>query len=113
MISHIPNKTVLIRADEMLLSTQLLIRRVVLFGRIANMPHNSLLRTAIFQPQSLCPNVLDGPRSRGRPRMTWTSAVAAFALQVTDGSHQTLEDILSGGGGSYAWKMAAKQHFAK
>ena len=90
MISRVTNQTVLQQAGEKPLTSQLLIRQVVLFGRIALQPHDSIMRKTIFEPYSYTPKVLTGRRRRDRPRLTWVHTIAAQALQVTGGSQQGL-----------------------
>ena len=110
--SSISNKIILQNAGEKSLTTQLLIRQTILFGRIASQPNESLMRDAIFEPNSFTPKVFEGSRRIGRPRLTWVHVVAAYALQVTNGSLQKLRDILSSPDPVNNWKVAAKQHFS-
>ena len=62
MISHVSNKAVLQQAGEIYLSTQLLIRQVILFGRVALQSTDSLMRRTIFHPNSYSPTICEGPR---------------------------------------------------
>ena len=112
MISKVSNKIVLTNAGEKPLTTQLLARQLILFGRIASQPHECLMRNAIFEPLSYTPKVFKGTRRIGRPRLTWVHAVAAQALQVTGGSRQKLHEMLSNPDGVKHWKMAVKHHFS-
>ena len=113
MISHITNQTVLERAGENCLSQQLRKKQIVLFGRIAAQPSDSVIRNTIFQPGSFKPKVFEGQRCRGRPRMTWAHVMAALALEVTAGSHQKLQSILSLTDAVQEWRPAVKQHLAQ
>ena len=108
MISHVTNKTVLQTAREKPLSKKILVRQITLFGCIASLRDDSLMRTTIFNPGSCVPKLFEGKRCRGRPPITWSSALSAQALQVAGGNMDKLKDLLTS---QQTWKLAVKQHF--
>ena len=91
MISHISNAQVLQTAGTSSLSGTLQTRQLALFGRIAALPSSSFLRSSLFSDVGITPRTLEGPRKRGRPRVTWASTQHAKALQLFEGSQLELD----------------------
>ena len=91
MISRITNAAVLEKAGVSKLSMQMLKRQLVLFGRIAAMSPDSLVRKACLEEERALPVENRLPRRRGRPRLTWAKHLHSIALQLAGGSQQQLD----------------------
>jgi len=111
MISHVSNRAVLTAAGEQPLSTQLTMKQVILFCKIAVLPDESPLRETIFQTSSFDLKMFEGKRRKGRPRVSWVSAVSAHALLVAGGNSQRMQDIFRNEAALHLWKQAVKLHF--
>ena len=112
MISHVSNNSVLQSAGERSLSKQLAARQVILFCKIAVLPDDSLLRNTVFKPSSFDLKLFEGARRRGRPRVSWVSAVSTQALSIAGGNSQRMQDFFNKPGAVNTWKHAVKLHFA-
>ena len=95
MISRITNAEVLRQADSLPLSEKVQRRQLLMFGRIATLPGEHPLRTAVFEPGQILPKQLTGKRCRGRPRLAWANALFAQAVQTAGGSVQSLNNLLN------------------
>ena len=93
MISHTTNAEVLLTAGVPLLTTPIDKRQLLLFGRIAALPNSSGLRLATFQHNKVSPKLLEGTRSRGRPRLSWIGVQHAKGI------------------GCNRWETAQSRHF--
>jgi len=113
MISHVSNKLVLQAAGEQPLSTQLTMKQVIFFCKIAVLPDDSLLRQTVFQPSSFDLKMFAGKRRKGRPRVSWVTAVSAHALLVAGGNSQHMQDIFRNPTALHLWKQAVKLHFSQ
>ena len=109
MISHVPNTEVLEQAADSPLSRQLLREQLILFGRIASLTDESVLRNTIFQNGSCHPKLFEGVHRRGRPRNTWIGSVSTRALQIAGGQNN-LTTVLSGPAAVQNWKRSVKQY---
>ena len=70
------------RAHQLCFSDQLLKQQLLLFGKIARAPDNSLLRSLTFTPGSLRPTTGRYIRRVGRPANEWASKVHETALKL-------------------------------
>jgi hypothetical protein len=77
-ISRVSNAHVLEKADVEALSTQLLQKQLVLFGKVARAPANDPMRLNTFLPGSLQPQIGSCTRRVGRPREDWTTKLSIF-----------------------------------
>ena len=93
MFSHISGAAVWRMSAQRQLRKTLLYRQLLLYGRIAGMPDNSVMRSIILKPGSCVP-VSPAVRGRGRPRLRWETTLYAHALNITSGDQRRLEQIL-------------------
>ena len=91
MISRVTNLEELAVAGAQPLRKMLEKRQLLLFGRIAAMPHTNLARTVALEPDQVKPTGANGPRRRGRPRMNWVRVQHAKALSMVSGNQATLD----------------------
>ena len=110
MLSHISNAEVWRISAQRQLSKTLLCRQLLLFGKIAGMPDESCMRSAVFVPASCCP-VQPGRRGRGRPRLRWETTLHAHALEILDDHHGNLNQMLREvPHPNHRWKMAVSRY---
>ena len=74
-LSFVSNQTVRDTAQTRPVSSLILERQIKLFGKAASAPPQSILHRAVFHPGTQEPRRPLGPRSVGRPRMTWAESV--------------------------------------
>ena len=80
-ISRVSTNHILHRFKTANLSTTLLKRQLILFGKIARLDNDYPLRQCVCEPNTI--NVCsDGSRRRGRPRMTWDNETAQIILEM-------------------------------
>jgi len=91
MISHTTNAEVFLTAGVPLLTTMLDKRQLLLYGRIAASPNSSGLRSTTFDHNTVIPKLLQGTRTRGRPRLSWIGVQHARALNAIGGDQQDLD----------------------
>ena len=72
MISRVSNEYILHLRGTAPLSSILLRRQLNLYGKIARLPMNSVMRNLVFEHQSCHPKTVES-RRRGRPRLEWSS----------------------------------------
>ena len=96
MISHVSNDDVLGRAGAQPLCEKLYERQLLLFGRVALLPDNSVVRRVVFEPGAITPAQSSSTRRRGRPKLTWASVVYALALKLCDHDACFLHNVLCG-----------------
>ena len=70
MISRVSNQYILDLHGTIPLSSVLLRRQLLMFGKIARLPAESAIRQLIFEDGTCIPKVLTN-RKRGRPRQEW------------------------------------------
>ena len=92
-ISRISNEDVLSQACSLPLSSMLLQRQLLLFGRIARMPDTCPQREVLFEPSSVTIRASEARRARGRPRQQWAQCVSKHAMQAA-GSGTSLAALL-------------------
>jgi hypothetical protein len=81
-ISRVPNAEVLAVAQQPKLSTILLRRQRLLFGKIARLPVGHPMRSSTFTGASLTPAVEQYVRRVGRPKDNWTRKLLNEALAI-------------------------------
>ena len=91
--SRVSNRSVFDRANVQPLSEQILFRQLVLLGKIARAPPDSLLRRCVFIDDSLLPQVGRFVRRVGRPRLDWTTEVMK-AGAIKFGGTTIFEELL-------------------
>ena len=92
-ISRVTNATVLEEAGSLHLSTTLAKRQLLLFGKLARQPADSLPRRLVLKPDSIQSQGWTGMRRRGRPRQQWGPSVRQLAVTAAGGEQQ-LHDVL-------------------
>ena len=110
MISHVSNDEVLKCAGALPLCEKLCQQQLLLFGVVARLPDNSVVRRAVFEPGSLVPTQSSCSRRRGRPKLTWISVVHAMALKVCNHDAGFLHNMLCRPDSNLeAWKALVKR----
>ena len=103
-ISRVSNHYVLQQFNVPPLSKTLLQRQLLLFGRIARMPNESVVRDSIFEQNGVAIKT-DSRRRQGRPRNTWSHEVTKVAHQI---SHDTnLHSLVTN---KLSWQQVVKAH---
>ena len=82
---RISNKSVLETAAQKPLSETLLHQQVLLYGKAAQSPHESILRGLVFCPGSLRPSADRYVRRVGRPRHEWAAQAQNTSCTVASG----------------------------
>ena len=108
-ISRITNQEVLSRADANPLSTTLLQRQLLLFGKIARMPDHCPQRQVLFEPSSVTLKRIVGKRPRGRPRQQWGQSVRDHALAAA-GSMSDISLMLLQNSTTEHWKGVVQDY---
>ena len=93
-ISRVTNAFVLETAQSQQLSTTLMRRQLLLFGKLARQPDDSLPRRLVFKPASVETQIWPGSRPRGRPRQQWGPSVRKLAVAAAGGEQQLREVLL-------------------
>ena len=113
MLSHITNLEVLRRASEKPLTSTLQRQQLLLFGRVATLPADSVIRRVVFNDDSVVPLQIAG-RKRGRPRITWSNTLYALALSACSHDAGTLQNLLCGPGSNFdRWKGYVNEYVAR
>ena len=113
MISHVTNAEVFLTAGVPMLTTLLDRRQLLLYGRVAALPASSGLRSSTFQPDTVCPKIMDGTRRRGRPRLAWMGVQHARALELVGGQQSDLHAIFEDSeSSSKRWRQIVNGHFS-
>ena len=81
-ISRVSNNHILNQFDTVPLSSMLLERQLILYGKIARLPDDHPTRVSIFQPGSF-PPASNGIRRRGRPRYEWGNELAKIFAEIS------------------------------
>ena len=84
-ISRVSNHYILQQFNAKPLSKTLLHRQLKLFGKIARMPNEAIVRKVTFESGSLHPIATKNKR-RGRPRNTWTTELHKIAQSFAQAS---------------------------
>ena len=92
-ISRISNKTVLQTSGQPRLSSILLRRQLLIFGKVARQHPATPSRQSTFTRDSLQPLVEHFIRKIGRPRANWAREVLTEA-EIMAGGHTALETLL-------------------
>ena len=102
------NADVLQKAHARPLSSALLERQLLFFGRIAGSSNEDVIRRSIFLEGS-CEIRSVGLRKRGRPRATWANKLYAEAVRVA-GSKEALAALLQQANrtSSLAWERLVR-----
>ena len=104
-MSRVSNEFILRQFDTVPLSKILLQRQLVLFGNIARLPNDHILRQITFEENSLqpitCPN-----RRRGRPRSTWTQEMSKIASSLFHDAERLWHSIMN----PDSWKQIVKHY---
>ena len=111
-LSRVSNAEVRERADVPPLTSILLERQLKLYGKLARDSANSLPRQMVFeagQTHSCLPRDWKSRRSRGRPRIQWTTYLHAEALAVAGNDPGTLQALLHN---PSDWHAAVRQRCA-
>ena len=111
MLSHITNVEVLAASESQPLTSILDKRQLLLFGKIATLPDSSTLRASLFQPGSVLPKQLNGPRKQGRPRLTWATVQHSRVLEFFNGSQNAVEQyFLDKNNADTSWAHIVHNH---
>ena len=89
-VSRVSNQHVLDVASQMPLSKSLIKQQLTLFGKVARLPNESLLREVTFCPGTLYPVIETYVRKLGRPRLEWASQVHREATRIAGGALDSL-----------------------
>ena len=101
--SRIPNKTVLTELRATPLSSQLIARQLVLFGKICGRDSSDLTRAVTLHLDSdVILRKWTTRRRVGRPCLRWSTCIHAIAVHICDGCETTLRDLIYESGQS-AW----------
>jgi len=110
-VSRISNAEVYAKASAERLSSMLDQRQLVLYGRIASMGSESLVRQIALSSDGIGPKTWNLKRKRGRPRLQWATVVHAGAIQVATAAGTPLENLLGPGVCTQAWREAVRRHY--
>jgi len=102
-VSRVSNQFILQQFRAIALSKILFQRQLCLFGRIARLPDEHMIRQLVFDPGSTNISQLEF-RKRGRPRHTWAAEVSKLALQAVQG-----KDMLTIIRNKDSWERLVKQ----
>jgi hypothetical protein len=92
--SRVSNAAVLQATGEKPLTSSLERQQLLLFGKAARLPADTLLRQATFSPGSLSPAADRYIRKVGRPRAEWTTEVRKLAVQIAgDSLNETIKRV--------------------
>ena len=80
--SRVSNASVLQRTGQKILTSELERQQLLLYGRVARMHDETLMRRETFCPGSLRPATDRFVRKVGRPRLDWTTEVGKLAAQA-------------------------------
>lgn len=89
-ISRVSNAQVLQRTGQQRLSAELERQQLLLYGKVARLRNNDLMREVALCPGTLRPATDRYVRKVGRPRLDWTTEVGKLALHAA-GSVSSLE----------------------
>ena len=103
-ISRVSNAYVLQQFQSKSLSHILLYRQLILFGKIARMPDNAVMRKCVFKPQSI-DLIVNHDRKQGRPRNAWATELHKQSLLICADS--SLENIIMQ---KEKWQHSIKSH---
>ena len=81
--SRVSNDRLMAIAQAKPLTSKLLQRQLLLYGRLARMPDTAVQRQALLERGSVRPRSCIGKRSRGRPRQEWGTSVFRHAFHMT------------------------------
>ena len=104
--SRVSNGEVLERVGGKYLSEMLHRQQLLYIATIAREPDESVLRSSIFEPGGICIKTADGPRNRGRPRMTWAAGVFQMGLVAAGGLFNLTNLWANTATARNAWKRA-------
>ena len=105
--SRVSNADVLAVAQTRPLSSVLLQRQLILYGKLARMPEGAVQRQTLFDSSSnMAPKNYVGKRRRGRPRQMWGACVYQHAVKAA-GSETDLANAV--GNISY-WFQLVLEH---
>ena len=111
-VSRVSNADVRGLANTRPLSLSLLERQLKLYGKLARDAPKSLPKAMVFescQPNQVTPRRWNTRRSRGRPRLQWTTYLHAQALAVAGGDSDKLQTIVQN---TSEWHSAVAQYCA-
>ena len=110
--SRVSNKDVFQRAGVLPLTEQILHRQLVLLGKVARSPPESLVRRCVFIDESLCLQVGRFVRRVGRPRADWATQVMQAGAQKF-GNQRVFETLLlaKGADAERTWKQQLQRLF--
>ena len=89
-MSRVSNVQVLQRTGQQRLSTELVRQQLLLYGKVARLRGDDLMREVALCPGSLRPATDRYVRKVGRPRLDWTTEVGKLALEAA-GNMASLE----------------------
>jgi hypothetical protein len=105
-LNRVSNKTVLERCQAKPLSSLLLCRQLLYYGKLARLPVTSELRGIAFQRDVLLPVDANQKRDRGRPRQNWITEVHRHAVTMA-GSQSGLEHAVHD---AQTWRIKVRQY---
>ena len=95
--SRLSNQAVLIIAESTPMSSTLLRRQLIYFGRVARMAPDNPARQLLLQRGSVQLRAAEPGRRRGRPRQQWGSCVHAHAVAAAGSAHLLHECLITRG----------------
>ena len=112
MISHITNAEVLITAGVPLLTAMVDKKQLLFYGKIAALPNESGLRSVAFENNAVMPKLLQGTRTRGRPRLCWIGVQHARAIDAVGGNQIDLNHVFQNReAAGKRWRHIVNAHF--
>ena len=105
-VSRISNKDVLSTTSQRPMSTSLLRQQLILFGKVAREPADSVLRSAAFRPGSFWAATDGFVRTVGRPRLEWSSEVERHAVRAAGGYREMQQAVVCPG----QWKVIVSSY---
>ena len=100
------------RASAKALSTCLLRRQLLYFGKLAKRPNTDPVREAIFKTGGVDLRDIKGPRRQGRPRLEWASEMKKCAERVAGSKENLLRMLRQAESSSVEWKHAVSKYTA-
>ena len=109
--SRVSNFTVRALCAQAPLSQQVAQQQMIYMGKLARRSGNDIVRSLIFEPNSLTLRQPNGKRRRGRPRQQWGPTVLAKCAEVAGSQAKLAEFFCAQDGADQAWKRVVNESF--
>ena len=109
--SRVSNQTVLETMKRKPLSTALERRQLLYIRHLAQLPDGNVLRDCVFENSTFTLRRHQGPRKRGRPRVTWGESIYNLAVSVAGGQHNFQRLWASTPEAAMAWRATVDQYY--